>query len=596
MLFRGNIAVATALLTLLATLAPITAAGAPPSTAPPSPTEAMEAYRTVRGWIDAGGPPSGAPDAGPRAPAGACVTIRLEGRVIGRGLAFAEGGNNLHAAATGAWSAAIERLGEKLGARADETALDLELAGAFVPLVGETELDFLAQLNPGVDGLAVRAGERIGVTYPGQMLASAWTPAQALAHAIARLDLPPLDFPTLKNRYGLVVYRFETEHLAQPAARAEPVFLERGGRSVPLGEINGGRILEAAGNAASFLIRLEWPGPEPHGLRGDYDPIADVYEPTIAPPASQAIAAWALAVYGSTPGVDPADAARASRTARRLIADFTLATEFEEDPAIDPGALALWRVALDLLGGPAVFGDEEVSERVRVFAADVLDALMELTDDAEARTELPGGVRALVALALVHASDEPGRGDACRERAEELARWLYVETEPGDLVGLMPWLGLASVELAGEGDPGAAGTLREMRSIVQRFTLRAQETDAGTADLAGGVVFTRGRTPLPSWQSLRPVAFLAVMAGDAGLTPEHDRTEAWMTLIESLRFVIQLQADSSNGHMFVRPGAASGGVRLALWDQRCGVSATALGLVCLCEAIRSAERAAGMQR
>lgn len=592
----GNTSVATWVLMMFAVLVPITGAGAQGSERPPSPADAMEAYRAVRGWIDTGAIGDAEEDWAASDPEGlrsACVTLRLEGRVIGRGLSWEDDEHDLQRATRRAWSRARGTMGAGLDDRARDIAVDLELGGGWTPLVGEGEMDFLSQVNPGMDGLAVRAGERTGVTFPGQMLASAWTPAQAMTHAIGPLDLPMLDFEALRSRYGLVVYRFATEHLAQPRAHAEPVFLRRGGRTVGMGDVRGAAILESAAEAAGFLARLAWPGPEPHGIRGDYDPIADAHEPAIAPHASQAIAAWALAVHAGTPGVDAAVAARSLRAAREILSEFTLATEFEEDPGLDPGALALWLVALRECGGAAGFADEEEAARIVDFGDGVRTGLLSLTEDAEERDALPGVVRALIALALAREADHADDGAACARRAEEMVRWLYVETEPGNLVSLMPWLGLASVSLAGDGDVGTEAALREMRSVIWRFMIASADTDASTSDLVGGVVFTRGTAPLPSWQTLRPTAFLAVMAGDARLTDASERGEAWGSLTESLRFAMQLQADESCGHMFVRPDAARGGVRLALWDQRCSVNATALALVSWCEALRSAERMSG---
>ncbi len=563
-----------------------------PAHAAPSPAEAIAAYRAVDAWLTAGGPPAEPVRADPASLHAACVTIRFEGRVVGRGLSFDGDGADLWRAAQRACEAAAETLRGTgaLGGQRARLALDVELGGAPVPLVGETDVDLLSQINPGIDGIAVRAGEREGLTFPGQMLASGWTPAQGLMHAIAPLDLPPLDFQSLRNRYGLVVYRFSTEHLAQARAGMEPVFLERGTRGVSIAELTGARIARAADDAASFLMRLEWPGPEAHGIRGDYDPIAGVFGEAIAPPASQAIGAWALAVYSSSPGVDAANASRALRVSRRILADFTEVTEFETDPAGDAGALALWLVALRQSGGVDGFSADRRGA-VEAFARSTVDRLMALSATPDEREGLAPTARALIALALAGAASDGDGPAGARERAQELARWLYVETDPGDLVSLMPWLGLASVELAGEGDISAQAALREMRSLVWRFTIPAVGADAGTADLIGGVVFTAGRTPLPSWQTLRPLAFLAVMAGDPRLTDASERGEAWTRLAESLRFAVQLQVDEACGHMMVRPELAVGAVRLAPWDQRCSVGATALALVSFCGAAESAGRA-----
>lgn len=77
----------------------------------PTPTEAMAAYEAVRGWVRELAVPS-EPAAELVRPIGASVTLRYQGRVIGRGVAMAldRDGPALRDAARLAIGEALERL------------------------------------------------------------------------------------------------------------------------------------------------------------------------------------------------------------------------------------------------------------------------------------------------------------------------------------------------------------------------------------------------------------------------------------------------------------------------------------------------------
>ena len=49
-----------------------------------------------------------------------------------------------------------------------------------------------------------------------------------------------------------------------------------------------------------------------------------------------------------------------------------------------------------------------------------------------------------------------------------------------------------------------------VQAVIHREALTAPvRRSAEAADLVGGIVFTRAKNPLPTWQSIRPLAFLA---------------------------------------------------------------------------------------
>ncbi|MFI4896828.1 MAG: hypothetical protein ACIARR_03275, partial [Phycisphaerales bacterium JB059] len=219
------------------------AASAGAQTAPPGPVAAMEAYRTVRDWVRSGEVPDEAAEGLPSC-AGASVTLMLEGRVVGRASLFAREGE---APGEVIWRAGRAALVQARATREDvverggEIRVSVELAGALTPMT-EDELRAPAlTLSPGLDGVAVRRGERVEGVFPGQMLRRGSDAGRALVGLVgeiagdARAGLEPIG--KLKAR-GYVFYRFRATHLAQPEAGSAAVFLQRGGGVVERGAIS----------------------------------------------------------------------------------------------------------------------------------------------------------------------------------------------------------------------------------------------------------------------------------------------------------------------------------------------------------------------
>jgi hypothetical protein len=200
---------------------------------------------------------------------------------------------------------------------------------------------------------------------------------------------------------------------------------------------------------------------------------------------------------------------------------------------------------------------------------------------------VPPGARGLVAWALVRIARDSGEvGD--RGAAEAAVRATYTGTEAEMLVGQMPWLGWAELELDGDGEVPAAVALRDLRDQMWEHQVRPADLGPDDADLAGGIVFTKGRSPLPAWNTARPLAFAATMLGDPRLTTAQERALELVRVVEGLRFLRQLTVDEPGTFMFKGPAKRTvGGVKAAPWDIRMPPDATSLSLLTVCEALRS---------
>lgn len=611
---------------------PVAAPEAP--SALPAPADCLAAFAALDGWVRSGVTPDTPSPIDPSGATGVSVTLRLGGRIVGRATVMAgdanegpsggasggaPGGASEDTAPEGEtlWSAArlaIADARERIPGERDATreadlreaftrvAIDAQFGGRLTPLLGETVDDAAIAVNPGVEGVAVRVGARLRAHMPGLMLSTNTTPAQSLTALCADLDVPRLALGALRAEHGVTAYRFPAQHLAQPAPGEPARFLFRGGRVVGDSEVSAAALRALADRIATHLLARAWPTgrggadeARSKGLLGDYLPWLDRHEPLIAPPAQQALAAYALMRRSKTEGVSPKTASGSDALARRIIRDMESAAGEDGATLMDAGASGMFVLAA-LAAGEGDPGEALASATARAAAMKVSDSFGDQGWDES----LTPPARAVIAAALVQLSRLTKQGDAMwisPDRAAEATLALYRDTPEGRLVGLMPWLGWAALELcAPPADLPVAPALIDMRETLWRHQLVPEDVMPDSPDLVGGIVFTSGRTPLPTWQTARPIAFVATMLADPRLTPRDQATAQLASLSRSLRFLMQLTADEATGHMEVDRGRSLGGVRESLWNQRMPVDASAMTLLAVCEALRAVDALGAARR
>ena len=564
----------------------------------PDAAPVMRCYQAIEARVRAWGAPGSEPIEDPPEATGATLTLRLGGRVIGRGVSFADAGHNVARAFDEAWAEAESSLIVEKDALADERRLtlaarittDLEISGALRPLVGATFEAAAMALSPGLDGVAIREGDRITGVFPGTQLATGLLPDRAMRVAAGKLGLPPTDLDRMRRDHDLTLYSFRTQHLAQARPGGSPQFLQRGGTYVPLANVTGANLRATADAIASHLLTHAWTGPEAYGLRGDYHPTSGLYEPLIGEPMDQALVAFALARYAQTPGVNAETGARSTQLARTILHDLTVIAADEADLAADPVASAMWLAGwMELIGvEPTAREDAEFG----AFSTLALGAVRKGIDSSPAWNSLAPGAKALVAYALVRVGAAGLDADAAA-RARTIMGELLSGATPAQLASLMPWILWAELEASpGERVP-AELALRDFRSLTWEFQVEESPAQSANADLSGGIVFTRGGMRLPTWQTLRPLAAIATMVGNPTLTSEDELALEVAAVRRSMRFLMQLAIREGELSMVQSERRAIGGVRLALWDQTEGLDANATGLLAVCELLRSVAARSG---
>ncbi len=583
---------------LLAWGAPCANAEQPPTR--PTPDDAMSAYQTVDAWVRTWDVPLIAAEIDPPGTYGACVTLRLRGRVIGRGTVIASDRASIWRAARDAWLDAqlepgyeIPRAEGQGPPPVERLTLDIQLAGRLVPLTGGTFDGATSSAAPGWHGVAGRIGDRTVAIYPSEQIERSLNPSLALNLLVGLVELPDAPLKELRAR-GFTPYRFEVTHLAQVEPSGAPFFLNRSGSLVSATEaMQTGPLAAFADATANYLIEASWAGPEPHGLRGTYRPIQDEYRPAIAPPREQALVAMALSDYAQLSSADPLTARRARDTARQILLEFTEVTEFEEDPLahVPSAAGVLLASARVRLNDPDVWSSEP---RLEPLAKQALGRMLREMEIEGWGKGISPSIGAMIAYALVSGAAWDDTGKA-RAEGEALMRALLRATPPDELVSLMPWVVWCEQELANgiEGDIPSALAMIEARGNLWRFQLAQSDLAPHEQDLAGGIVLTRTGPPLPTAQAARPLAGAAAMLADPRLTTDREFNEELANLSRSMRFLMQLSIRDREAYLVASRSRAIGGIRLALWDYTISLDATSMSLIAVTQMLDSAERRLG---
>ncbi len=522
------------------------------------------------------------------------ITLRLEGGVLARAV-VAEGGPQ---AVREAMSVLMERAESRLPFAKDATwpepvrrlsglmQIGVELGGPLVPLSIEQLADATLQISPGLDGVAVRIGDRAGAGMPSRMLEDGVEAALVLRSLVSELTGDPalgvVAPEELRREHGVRFYRFGVTHLAQTEPGSTPVFLFRGGEVVRGSELRGRDLVVFAEDLALHMM-LRKPegkvGDDPLG--GTLRPIQGVFESERATPLQLALAALALERLASDERYDAAVRAGAREFVRRL----ALAAAAIGEGATDEASASVWS---GLRASSAMFDAMAAGDGV-------LDAFLlecdRACDGALRRAEALGAtVRpvTLWALATRARADE-----SLRPRVRRMLRRSWSETGPERSVSLLPWAGWAELAMAeGGGEVEGEEALRRARMLVWMHQLDAADTGREAPDLAGGVVFTAGENPLPTWHTVRPVAFFASMLGDPRLTDREEAGREASRVLASVRFLRQLSVREAEAYAHRYRHRSMGGVRAALWDQRMPPEATAMTLITVCDTLDSLSRLA----
>ena len=573
---------------------------------------------------------------------GLSVVIRANGEIMGRGESAPVDGLSLRRAmaqAMGeAWGSGVRSLAESLGEATvgPRLTLELEVAAEPEPVLGRSFSEAAERIRPGLDGLAVRRGDRWAVAYAGRQLASnsARNPAATFAALAGQLNLPAGELEELRRTDDVVLYRLEAIRLVQLAEDQPPILLVRNDEYVPDSAVGRDSVARLAGAVGHRLVRTvprERPdrasevvpatASNPGGagaalattrrlFRGDYRPASDDYRPLVAPAFDQALAALALlrladsdvpATIPEAPGLAAECRSSALNALEVLALNSAAVLRFgDREPLAEPRTAAATILAVLALE------DEERTPWLNELLQVAVESLREAraATAAKAAAPEPRGTTAharaveAAALAAVH------RADATlvpRPEAVAAADAAWAAAAADKAVVLLPWIVWAEQDLAAVGEDRPKEPLLALRDLL----LASQElADVGTSEQGDLVVSdlrvgfrlvaagaSDGIASAPTAQSLRPAAGLAAMLADPHLTPDVVVAPLSVRQRIAARYMLQLAVRPPLERLYRRSDAVSGGVRNSTWDGDLPVAAQAMAILAALETLKALERA-----
>lgn len=481
-----------------------------------------------------------------------------------------------------------------------DLSVELELAGPLRPLLARNTEQVVDQFEPGMQGLAMRRGQRLSLLFPAQMrrAGSSDNVEGAIARLAAEVGLTAAPLEQLLKKDALTLYRFDTIHLVQDSPSASPRPTHRGLRVIGIEEVNAVSTAHFADAIAQHLMHQRWTGEQPLGLRGDYDPLREISVPLIAPPRDQALAALALLRYAEAPGVNSKLSGSAQGAAAQLLHLLANVLPTEDDPYTDAASCAMIVCAVSEL---AVGERDEPITAMLERALDPLNRLVSL-DDTAINAEL-GGLsateRGMIALALVRACVINPHAANC-DLTRRYIDMLWNTSDEQAIVAHLPWLGWAELELS-----ALAGTPSERSSEIQRVRLAlwTQQVKSSTPtyavggldtiawlDLVGGFRLSAGskaHIDRPTSQSARPAALLATLLRNEQFTPPAMRSTALQSHRLTMRYLMQLQITEDDAWFLRNSAAAIGGIRRSTWEISQPNAASALALITAAESLHA---------
>ncbi|MCP4836444.1 MAG: hypothetical protein GY895_16950 [Phycisphaera sp.] len=531
--------------------------------APPDPAPCLEAFYEVRSWLDADDFPKVEAETSvlqiPDATA-IGVLLRLDGRVVGRGLDTTPDGRAVRRAAGRALAQAfgdrvIRALPRDIRASAgSRLSLEIEFAGAAEPIVASSLGTAATRIRPGIDGIVMKRGDLTAIAMPGRLLATGTADAtgSTLLRLVDQLGLPPRDLEELRRIDSIELGRFETIRIGQDAPSAEPRIRIRSGGVVPPGPVDRSLIEEIGSRLTERLLRWRPPAaptdddaqlvPERPWF-GDFDPIADRHVPFEATDRDRLLAIWALAT--SAPG---------SITATDLAPP--------DAESIDPEIADLGLLAALALGDP-----------------DRIESWLAIARAHPATDEPVSLARRAAALAGI---PEPLLSDE-EAVAAHGAAWVGCDSA-SDVISGFDWLALAEARLSRRrGEP--TDRVVSLRAI--RDALLARQLD-GEGDDAGGIPLRAGTLRTVDARSLRPMFAISVLEGIPG-EEESGAARANRGLAGLVRLLRQLMMSPEEAADLPGGSRGQGGVAVGLADPRQSLAATATASLILDQLSRTVE-------
>ena len=453
--------------------------------------------------------------------------------------------------------------------------------------------------QPGVDGVAIRLGDRSSLIRPSQMIAGGFSVPEAIDFVVGRLGLTAAQ---LKEQQGQgICMRFRTLHFWQPSPDAPVVQLDRGCVVLDREVVTPEGIDQAIRQVARYLRDRQ----RPNGFFAHaYLPWADRMEES-GPTMDQAGAAWALAIHGAW-ARDPASIRAASRAVDALagnlapaqVSQATRAAAEPRDPSKRPatvrpaylkapeqadrlGATAMLLLAASEIQPPERYRDLRTRLAAGIATRQLPTGMMQAnfvtTRQAAPQDTDPG--LAMFGLVRCYQVDRiPAALQVVRNACDHYQKQFTVDPS----AAMVPWQALAYSRLAQvAGEPRFMDHVFAMVDWLERFQLTGE--NGGSSVMDGGIdplgYGGAGVTTALYMTAVADALELARLAREEGRIRRYERM-----LRAGTRFVLQLQFRPEECYYVRSRSEAIGGIRTTPWDHSLTIENCRHALVALIRA------------
>lgn|GEM_PF-516107 len=582
--------------------------------APPPAPASLESWAICRNCVNAGKIAAESTIVTPPETWSAVVILRKDGRVVGIGSAHEK--NPLLEALQIAIDDANRRM-TTLGATPvaipwEQITLEIELGSKPEPVIGATYLQAAREIQPALDGIAVRRGNEWALAHPAvlQSLNVAGAPDQTFLSLVMQLGLPARDFDKIPASERVALYRFETTRIVQPTPTMPPTVVYRGSRIEP--SRNPVESVDAAHAAVEGIV--QWferamirstpttdaqPAGQRRaldalGLRGDYLPADGTDESINAAPAEQALAAYALARCATLNRADEALARRSRDLSLAILAALQDVADIERDPLANPKSIAWIVLASVELGNHLHKSPAAIT--LNANAKGLLAKMVTAAANAPAQQPASPPQISLVfqgdpleqslQAAALAALDHAGNPIVDRAALVTAIDRCWTTTSRSQIIGVFGWLLLAD-RLMGDFPSTHIDIARAARAALAIVQIGMNENAIDTTngpvppDLVGAFALTGIASKGATAQTARPGYGLALMLDDPTLTPVGEQFRARAMQMGVIRFLRQLSYDDAASYLSRDRERTIGGIKNAPWDSRVAIAGNAMALLCL---------------
>lgn len=598
-----------------------------------------EAFGWVHKWVrDEAGVPEDADL--PSRPVGALfgvyVTLRQDGRVLGRGQALREKVADtvdqagpavelapLVAAATRQalselrdklMKDAVERnindpqvFKDRLLATRQRVQVDIQLGHNLESVVLPIDSGVKAVFDTfahGYHGLRLIGPltESADYAWPATELAKNTSPPRLLFRLLDQQGYEPDDMPLIARADGPALQRFDIIHVVRPASAQPMRRLIRGNLILKQQVIDDRTIAGLAERSARYLDQLIAIDTTTGQLavRGTYRPSLERYAPEISNGREAALLCYAINRHARI----SLDAGQAGESTRARAERVTRLIE-QLDPIARPHNkpvkhLTAAFLLLALCESPVISEPSQFALRDRLGAA-LLDLHhpegggYRIKADSEKR--LSRASAAVITYALASWFEVTRNRQYAKPVWSVLGELMKENADDPRVIDLL-WvqhaLATAGERLASvQPEPReAADQLKAWQAQLAKQLDRLSEQQIrvkpllGPEDVLGGFILTKavpGSPPNPTWQSAMPLAFIAIGLREPAVVPEDKVFGPLLTASLGARFIGQLMISEPAAYYIRDPAPALGGVRNNLWDNSLYPDCSAMALIALAE-------------